>query len=201
MKHFTLLVCGVMFFITRPIVGQKHSDLEKKVWNLVQAQRHTAEKTAAAKCTKDSVYSQYWSSFSNGWVNLKKTLLYYDSQNKLAYQTEWAWFSTTWQFSAKMSNSYNSAGNLISSLRQNVGWDQTLTNQSLRTCTYSASQKILADLNQNWQNDQWQNSTLISYGYDGAQNNTLYIEQTWDQINNQWNNESKSTYTFNTTTK
>ena len=58
------------------------------------------------------------------------------------------------------------------------------------------SQKLLSVLYENWDNSQWNKTTLMTYSYNASQQFTCAAFQSWNAINSSWANGSVTNYTL-----
>ena len=58
-------------------------------------------------------------------------------------------------------------------------------------------QKILTQVFETWTNNNWQNSSKFTYGYDGSGYAISYFGQGWNTGSNSWTNASQTTLTNN----
>jgi hypothetical protein len=173
----------------------------------------------------DTIVTQTWD--GSAWVNDIRSAVTYDASCRPAtiLLQEWDVPSQTWVNTTLSTNTYGSGDVVTESITQT--WDgSTWVNAIRNTYTYDASFKLLSTTLDQWDGTAWQLFIQTTYTYDASgykdsvltqialfgplQNSTLdiydnnsdgtadtVVTQTWDFLNNVWNNGTRTSYTYN----
>jgi hypothetical protein len=173
----------------------------------------------------DTVVTQTWN--GSAWVNDTRSAFTYDASCRTATILLQAWDvpSQTWVNTTLATNTYGSDDHVTQTITQT--WDgSTWVNAIRNTYTYDASFKLLSTTLDQWDGAAWQLFIQTTYTYDASgykdsvltqttifgplQNSTLdiydnnsdgtadtVVTQTWDFLNNVWNNGTRTSYSYN----
>ncbi len=135
---------------------------------------------------------QVWS--GNGWTDDKKYSYIYDDNNNQSEALWEIWNGFDWVASGEFLYIYDENNNLLEERFQIWNLDHWVNNL---LSTYTYTNNNLTNLtNQEWSDTDtnWVNISNFNYEYDSYGNQTLSIEQTWDNSN--WVNISKYINTY-----
>jgi len=165
-----------------------------------------------------------WDTINNLWKNSRKSTYNYNG-NKINSETHQIWINNSWKNSMKLSYNYNngyvgnilyeswnstnntwrnsekmditndSAGNILFYIHQK--WD-TLSNSwnnIAKTNNLYVNNLIQETLVQYWINNNWENMTKMTCGYDSLGYQINLLQEYWDNSNGIWKSNWLTTYT------
>jgi len=131
---------------------------------------------------------QLW--LGSTWQNYKKwEYIYVDDLLDEEYKYNWNDFLKGWEY--KDFSEYDYYPNLTLEKRTDYFWDgYEWYNKTRKTYTYNSQSQPLEILNEFWSFgfNQWSNSSLNTYDYDGNGNRDFFAFFIWDDYNLKWRN-------------
>jgi hypothetical protein len=122
----------------------------------------------------------------------KYTYTYDTHNNKITQIYNGGWNGTIWtgyNDTLQYINVYDYVPNLISSTAQNK-YQGVWQDQDKHTYTYDGNNNKTIDLHESWNGSVWVNSGKTLYTYDAHNNKTSELPLTWDNTNSVWVNSS-----------
>jgi hypothetical protein len=147
------------------------------------------------------IVSQEW--LNSSWVNTYKTNITYNSSNLPETAVEYTWGGSQWVTDESRTTLTYNPNNRVTSDLQEI-WDGTQwVNDTKTIYTYNANNKIINQKSAEWDdfNSLWvPNGNKSEYEWDALGNKAIETEYyTYsDANNNQFNNQYKKEYTFDT---
>jgi hypothetical protein len=130
------------------------------------------------------------------WFDFSKITYTYNDQKQLTNQITQVFNMLTMQLvnAEQETYSYNSDGTENQVTTQTWNTSNQWENATRYTNTYDNAKKVIADLNEKWENNAWVNDSKTSYTFNAAGLIQESTDQTW--TNNEWVNSSKDQYTY-----
>lgn len=156
-----------------------------------------AMKTAYTYNGNKQVLTAYAQMNAGGmWIDFSKITYTYNDQNQLTNQVTQIANILTMQLvnSEQETYSYNSDGTENQVTTQTWNTSNQWENATRFTNTYDNSKKVIADLNEKWENNAWVNDLKTSYTFNAAGLIQESTSQTW--VNNAWVNSLKDVFTY-----
>jgi len=129
-----------------------------------------------------------WNTETENWINYKKINSEYNSEGKVVEEIiqNWSNDDKKWINSIKHRMKYNVDGykiEFITLIWVNDAWQNSFKKSTL----YTADNKVISVLSQNWNEsvNDWENYIQYSYTYDG-QNRIKEVGQSWDTLSKNW---------------
>lgn len=116
----------------------------------------------------------------------------------------WDWNSSlvAWDYPSRIKYSYNSLNEKTGELYEHSSAENVWSKSSRYTdYVYDSRHNMLSNVNQNWIESQWKNSTKLNYTYDELNNNLSYMPQYWDEASMSWMNILRLNSTYNSSNK
>ena len=153
---------------------------------------------------------------NNSWVNTQQTTYTYDLNNNLLTVSSQGWKSNNWENLWSYTYTYDSNNNILTYLYENnirniqetYTYDSnnhkltslrheqnySMLNITQTTYTYDSNNNMITCLSKVWNNNSWEDSSLITYIYDS--NNNLLTELFQRPENSSWKNSQLDIYTY-----
>ena len=140
-----------------------------------------------------------WDSASNAFLNYEKVAFTYDSYNDKLSEVDEFWNSTAGNWLNSYKYSYTYDANFRETREVDQNWDSTVnawTNSSNLIITRDVNGNATANTYQTDSLGTWVNNNQELYTYNGNNQQTTDISQTWNNITSSWDNGGKVTYTL-----
>lgn len=138
-----------------------------------------------------SIY--HWK-MESGWkIYSRDTDITYDAGNHLTGYATQLRSGNTWKKQGQYTAAWDGKDRLTSALNQLWRDSSTLENYKQRLVSYDATNNSKQEIIQVWPNGVWQNQEQITSAFDGNQNPTVEIHQSWEGY---WVNKWKYTRTY-----
>lgn len=142
----------------------------------------------------ESTTQQQWD--AGAWKNFFLSSYTYNADHYITQNLSQIWNGASWDNTSKADYTYDSENkvtNVVSSIWLGGMWQAS----SQTIYSYNANDYISEVVVQNWDfiSSQWKNYLKYSYEYDGNNNITLNLSQSWDGAG--WVNEDQTLSTYN----
>ena len=133
--------------------------------------------------------SQIWT--DDNWLNMAYTQFFYNSNGQLTNDLNHGWEDNTWIINTRTTYTYenNLQAVMITENWENDTWVPYMKSQ----WTYNENGRVTSILDQNSVNNEWVNSSQITYTYSGN-NCTELLMQDW--VNETWETTHRTTYEY-----
>lgn len=197
-----LILCGTAAVSK----AQKHVNFSKAEINRIFFNANTKANTATSALKKATnpnlpVSTTYLSWSNTKWDSMSKSLFVYNSNDMVEVTTHQSYQGSSFVTTERELHTYDTAGNEIENINQQLVSGNWVNNRR-DTSAFDVNGMEILSLNQMWENNAWKSlfGSRTQITKDGSGEMTEMVQQTLDSAG-QWANETKVTFTHNTSGK